>query len=397
MSLTAKTYEKTKTYDKNPKSILIIAAEESSCLYAQRIIERLQKERASIFFFGIGNQAMLDLGFEALGRSEDLAVVGIQEVLSHLKSIKNTFQLIVEKIKIQKPDVVLLIDYPGFNLRLAKKIFSYNIPVIYYISPQIWAWKEKRVYLIKKYISKMLVVLPFEVEFYARYGVKAKFVGHPLLTELNAKYFDKNYKTILKNKINLSQNDKILGLMPGSRKGEIKNHLKVQIKAAMMFQKRHPDYKIVLLTAPSFSEEFIKNSISSFSADIKIIKWNPFEMIMICDLILCASGTATLMVGLLEIPMIIMYKMNWLTYFLARILVKGTKYFGLVNIIMGGEIVPEKWQKEANEKTLSNLLHLYESDTNLKNEMLQNLRKLKNVLGNLNSIEEVINELKKYL
>ena len=172
------------------RKILIVAAEASSCLYAQRLLQYWKKTGVNVEAFGIGNDAMAAEGFECLARAEDLAVVGIQEVIAHWGMIKQAFYDLLNAAKERKPQVVLLLDYPGFNLRLAKRLKGLGIPVVYYISPQVWAWRTGRVKTIQKFIDKMLVVFPFEVDFYAQFGMQVEFVGHPLLDELNSTHFD---------------------------------------------------------------------------------------------------------------------------------------------------------------------------------------------------------------
>ena len=172
------------------RKILIVAAEASSCLYAQRLLQHWKLNGQLVEAFGIGNDAMALEGFECLARAEDLAVVGVQEVIAHWSVIKNAFYRVLAEVEKRRPQVVLLLDYPGFNLRLAKKLKTMGIPVVYYISPQVWAWKSGRVKTIQNVVDKMLVIFPFEVDFYALHGVQVEFVGHPLLDELEAKYFD---------------------------------------------------------------------------------------------------------------------------------------------------------------------------------------------------------------
>lgn len=336
--------------------ILIVAAETSSCLYAQRLLELWRQEGFEVEAFGIGNREMEKLGFECLGRAEELAVVGIQEVISHWGVIKKAFYDLVDAAEKRKPDVVLLLDYPDFNLRFAKKLNGIGVPIVYYISPQIWAWRQGRVKLIKKIISKMLVLFPFEVDFYQKHGVKAEFVGHPLLDELSTKFQDSSYRSMHRKKYGVMDNEMLLALMPGSRRSELKHHLQTQIETAKRVLQKHPNVKVALFVAPNFSKEEIQAQLSELDFPLMIIKDDPFEMINLADLVLCASGTATLMVGLLAKPMVVMYKMNPLTAFLARRFVTATAHFGLINLILNKRVVPEVFQQEANPEKMSQLL-----------------------------------------
>src|SRR4051812_39176887 len=175
-------------------SVLIVAAEASSSIYAQRLLEYWAEHEVKVKPFGIGSESMRKLGFEVLGRSEDLAVVGLQEVISHFPLIRKTFHSLVDEAAKRRPKFALLLDYPDFNLRLAKKLKALGIPVIYYISPQVWAWRTSRVNLIRKVVDHILVLFPFEEEFYQKNNVKVSFVGHPLLDELNREIFDKEIR-----------------------------------------------------------------------------------------------------------------------------------------------------------------------------------------------------------
>ncbi len=378
------------------RKILIVAAEASSCLYAQRLLQYWKKHNISVEAFGIGDQAMIDEGFEALGRAEAMAVVGVQEIISHWGVIKKAFYDLLNATKQRRPDVVLLLDYPGFNLRLAKKMKSLNIPVVYYISPQVWAWKTGRVKVIQKVIAKMLVVFPFEVDFYAGHGMKVEFVGHPLLDELNPKHFDAAARQTHRAKYGVSPDDVLLALMPGSRNSELKHHLQVQLDAARELLKKHPRLKVALFVAPNFNKEELQVRLSDLNFPLMLIKDEPFSMIDLADVVLCASGTATLMVGLLEKPMVIMYRMNGFTAFLAKRFVKSTKHFGLINLVLDKRVVKEVFQEESDVPHLVRELDLLIGDPGLREEMRLELRAAKDRLGSRGATERVAKALEEY-
>jgi len=378
------------------RKILIVAAEASSCLYAQRLLQHWKKHNISVEAFGIGDQAMEAEGFERIGKAEELAVVGIQEIISHWGVIKAAFHGVVAAAGTRRPDVVLLLDYPGFNLRLAKKLKRLGIPVVYYISPQIWAWRTGRVKTIQKLIDKMLVVLPFETDFYAQYGVKVEFVGHPLLDELNPAHRDPAAREIHRSRYGIRPNEVLLALMPGSRASEIKNHLHIQIGAARELYKRHPGLKIALFVAPNFEKEQAQSWLSDLDFPLMLIKDEPFSMIDLADVVLCASGTATLMVGLLEKPMVIMYRMNRLTAYLAKKFVKSTKYFGLINLVLDQLAVREVFQEEADIPHLVRELEPLITDSALRAEMQARLKPAKDRLGSRGATERVARALEEY-
>jgi len=361
--------------------ILIVAAEASSSLYAQRLLEFWKKSGFDVEAFGVGSREMEALGFECLGRSEELAVVGVSEVLAHFPEIRRVFYRLIEEAKKRKPQVILLLDYPDFNFRLAKKMAGLGFKVVYYISPQIWAWRTSRVKLVKKYMDKMLVLFPFEKDFYKSFGVDVEFVGHPLLDELEVDYTEETRVKRLRSKYGFLPEDLVLGLMPGSRRSEIKHHLQTQLETAGILHRRYPHLKIVLLVAPHFELEEFRAELPNLDFPMTLMKMEPFDMISVTDVMLAASGTATLMVGLLGKPMIIMYKMSGFTGWLAKRFVKSTKYFGLINLIHRKLVAPEFFQGEANPQKLAQELSQLIEDSALRTEKARELQKTASLLG----------------
>lgn len=377
-------------------SVLIIAAEASSSLYAQRLLELWKKQGRDISAFGIGSRDMENLGFKCLGRSEEMAVVGLQEVLKHLPHIKKVFYSLLEEAEKRKPKFALLLDYPDFNLRLAKELKKRGIKVIYYISPQVWAWRTGRVKTIKKVVDHMLVLFPFEETFYKENNVRVDFVGHPALDELPETLSETTRKTH-RNRFGLADDDIVLGLMPGSRRSEIEHHLKSQLEAARILARENPRVRPVLLAAPTLDREYLKSAMGDVSFPIQIIKESPLDMIGLSDVVLVASGTATLMVGLMEKPMVIMYRMNPVTAFLAKRLVNKTPFFGMANLIMNREIVRELFQEEANPKKMATELGRLINDPELYARVQGDLREMKVRLGNRGATEKVASILEEYL
>ena len=372
---------------------MIVAGEASSALYARRLLEHWRDSGVRVKAFGVGSRDMEALGFDIIGRSEDMAVVGIVEVLKHYKEIKNVFEGLVAAVKERRPQVLLLLDYPDFNLRLAKRLKPLGIPIVYYISPQVWAWRKSRIHEIKKCVSKMLVVLPFEKEFYARHGVDVEFVGHPLLDELSSELFDPALRAQFRSRYGV-QNDEIwVGIMPGSRKSELRHHLKTQISVCESLYERHPQLKFALLVAPTFSKEEVRAQLPDLSLPLTLLSGEPLSMVRLMDVILCASGTATLVVGLLKKPMVIMYKMNALTAWIARWIVKGTAHFGLINLILGKRVVPELFQSEATVDRLSQEVLKFVEDKNYRQSVVDELTKTSKLLGERGATSRVANIL----
>lgn len=379
----------------SPK-ILIVAAEASSCLYAQRLLQYWKKTDFKVEAFGIGDASMAAEGFECLGRAEDLAVVGLLEVMSHWSVVKKAFYDVLEAVQARKPQVVLLLDYPGFNLRLAKRLKALGVPVVYYISPQVWAWKTGRVKHIQKFVDKMLVVFPFERPFYANHGMEVEFVGHPLLDELDPAHFDSERRDRHRAKYGIGPNDVVLALMPGSRESELKSHLEVQLQAARELHMKHPELKVALFVAPNFTQEQLQGRLGNLDFPLILIKDEPFSMIDLADVVLCASGTATLMVGLLEKPMVIMYRMNPVTAFLAKRFVRKTKYFGLINLVLDEAVAPELFQEQAGVPGLVKHLEALLSSASERERMAARLKPAKSRLGDRGATERVAELLRPY-
>ena len=379
-------------------SILIVAAEASSALYAQRILERWKAEGRDVDAFGIGSREMEALGFRRIGKSEDMAVVGLQEVIRHFPHIYRVGKALLAEAALRRPRVALLLDYPGFNLRFAKLIKKkLSTPIVYYVAPQVWAWKTGRVKQIRAFVDRMLVLFPFEVDFFARHGVDSEFVGHPLLDELEPSLFDPKQSKVKRERRGFGPDDLVLGLMPGSRRSEIRHHMRAQLEAARALVRRDGRVKPVLLVAPTFDRAELEPWLEGAKFPIQIAKDAPFEMIQICDAILCASGTATLMVGLMEKPMVIMYRMNALTAFLARLLVRQTPFFGMVNLIMGRRAVPELFQGEATSSRMATEVANVLLDGDKRRAAAEEMRGLKDRLGNVGATERVARILESYL
>lgn len=383
--------------DLQAPQVLIVAGEASSAAYAAKLLKIWNLEKLGIKSFGVGSREMESLGFECLGRSEEMAVVGIQEVIKVWPVIKGAFDSLVREAEVRKPKFALLMDYPDFNLRLAKKLKSLGIKVIYYISPQVWAWRKGRVKTIQKYVDKMLVLFPFEAEFYRQNGVSVEFVGHPILDDMNPELFDASFVADLRARYGISANQLVLGLMPGSRTGEIHHHLQVQIEVARRLREKHPNLVVTVLVAPTKTVEYLQSQLGSLDFPIKVIKRDPFEMIALTDVVLVASGTATLMVGLMKKPMVIMYLVNWLTRIIGEALVRNIKFFGLPNIVCDRLVALELKTKDATVERLTHEIDLLLSSDELRKEKIKGLSEIQHRLGDQGASERVSNILKTYL
>lgn len=383
---------------------MMIAAEASSTHYAAQLIREWQTQLKSktlpfekIDFFGVGSLEMESLGFSRIGKSEEMAVMGIVEIAQHYSFLKNIFYQLVDAAEKQRPDVVILMDYPDFNLRLAKKLKTMGIKVFYYISPQVWAWRKSRIHDIKRDCEKVFLLFPFEQKFYEQYQVPYEFVGHPLLDDLNPDLLDQQKIQFQRSKYGIGPKEKVLALMPGSRRSEIEQHFQIQQDVAKNLSLKHSHLRILVCVAPPLSKEYMQQKMENFNLPYILIKEDPNQMISLADYVLVASGTATLMVGLLEKPMVIMYRMKWLTGVIGQILIRGLKYFGLVNLILDEEVVPERKQAQVTVPEITKLMDRYISDPAYTEKTIQNLKKVKHLLGDKGAAGRVVQSLNRYL
>ncbi len=385
--------------------VMIIAAEASSAHYGAKLIKYWQKKEKEggpqIEFFGVGTQEMENLGFHRIGKAEEMAVVGLVEVIKHFSHLKAIFNNLVEAASTQKPDFVILMDYPDFNLRLAKKLKAMGIKVFYYISPQVWAWRKSRIHDIKAYCEKVFLLFPFEKTFYDHFQVPNEFVGHPLIEDLDPTLYDQMVIQGQRQKFGIKNDELVLALMPGSRHGEIERNFPLQLEAAKIILKKHKNVRLLICVAPTLTKEHLLAYLDNFSFPYLLIKDDPNRMISMADLILVASGTATLMVGLLEKPMVIMYKVNWLTGVIGNWLV-DVKFFGLINLVLDKEAVPERKQEQTDPKHLATLLEKYITDAEYTKSVIHDLKQTKKALGydeadKKTATQKVIEALNKYL
>ncbi len=374
---------------------MFVAAEASSSHYALNLIRLWKKKGLNIHTFGVGSRDMEKEGFEIIGRSEEMAVVGVSEIIAQYGQLRKVFDALIEQATKRRPQVVVVMDYPEFNLMLSQKLHALGLKVVYYISPQVWAWRKGRVKTIKKYCDKVLLLFPFEIPFYEKHEVNFEFVGHPLLDELDQKYFDPEYRRLQRSRYGVQEKDIVLGLMPGSRRGELQNLLPQQLRVAARILKKYDHVKLLILCAPTIEKEQILAYMDDFKSSFQLIKADPNEMINLTDIVLAASGTATLMVGLLGKPMIIMYRMSFLTALIAKAVVRG--YFGLVNLILGEMAVPERFQWDLKDEELESILTEWITVPDKKNAVVNKLKNIVTKLGNRGATERVSQILLEYV
>ncbi|MDP3269227.1 MAG: lipid-A-disaccharide synthase [Legionella sp.] len=356
------------------KHIVIIAGEESGDLHAAALIKQLKAIHPDLIISGIGGQHMKNAGAELISDLARYGVTGLTEILRYLKILRNAFQAIKMHLKTQKPDLLILVDYPGFNLRLAKYAKQeLGLKIIYYISPQIWAWKANRIHLIKQCVDKMAVILPFEKNIYEKAGVPVQFVGHPLVEKLA---HTKDTLTC-RAELNLNPDARIIALLPGSRTNEIERHMPVLRDTALKIHQTLPDIKFIIPVAGTIKSEQISSYFESHhQIPVTLIAGKAIECMSAADFVIVASGTASLECALLEKPMCIIYKSSLLTYYAAMKLIK-VRFLGLCNLLTDQMTVPEFLQYDCNAFELSQYIFNFYSDTTQPNKMISQLNQLK--------------------
>ena len=357
----------------------IIAGEASGDLHASNLVAEIKKKDKKAEFRGFGGDLMKAQGVELVKHYRTMAYMGFVEVAVNLRKVLGNIAQCKKDILEYQPDVVILVDYPGFNLRIADFAHKKGFKVYYYISPQVWAWKRRRVQKIKKSVDKMLVILPFEEEFYKRYGVDVTFVGNPLLDEL-AKVGTGN-RSIFLRRNSLGERREIIAMLPGSRRQEVKRTLPVMLKAASHF----PDYQFVIAGVSSLDKSLYKDIMGN--SDVFFVENQTYDLLLNSSAALVTSGTATLETALLSVPEVVCYKATNFSYRLAKWMIK-VKFISLVNLIMDREVVKELIQGDLNEdnlvKELDQLLH----NGKRQRRLLEDYEELKDKLGNVGASEK---------
>ncbi len=350
----------------------IIAGEASGDLHASNLMKELKKHDVAPQFRCWGGDLMKKEGAELVKHYRDLAFMGFTEVVMNLRTILQNISFCKDDILKNRPDVLILVDYPGFNLRIAEFAKKNNIKVFYYISPQVWAWKQSRVEKIKRFVDRMFVILPFEKEFYKKFDYEVDFVGHPLLDAIEQQRNNSGEKKEWLNKNNFGVKP-IIALLPGSRKQEIATMLPLMLSIVDDF----PQHQFAIAAAPSVPPSFYESLIAG--KNIPLLVDQTYSLLMNSDAALVTSGTATLETALFEVPEVVCYKGGNISYLIARSLVK-VKYISLVNLIMDREVVKELIQHDLNTANLkSELKNILDPDTRKK--LMADYKELKQKLG----------------
>jgi len=334
--------------NKKEPHFLIIAGEASGDLHGAKLVQALLDAYPKARFTGMGGGRMRDAGVNTLFGIERMGAVGLVEIFSDLGHYFSVYRALMKEIASLKYTAVILIDSPTLNLRLAKHSRKHSCPVYYFISPQIWAWRKGRIKDIRKFVHKMFVVLPFEEKMYQEAGVDAEFLGHPFIDVVHP---TRTREDSL-GKFALDSHKKIVGLLPGSRMNEITSLLDEMLLAAEKVKREMGECQFLLPVADTIDPVLIQKKLGSNPLGIKILKGETYNVMNTCDALIIASGSATLEAGIIGCPMVIIYKLRPLTYWLALMLI-NTPYYGLINIVAGESVVPELIQSKANAENIA--------------------------------------------
>jgi lipid-A-disaccharide synthase len=354
---------------------MLIAGEASGDLHGALLVEELKKIEPGLIISGVGGDKMKAAGMELIYHIKSMSFLGFAEVIKHLPHIKKVRKTLIDYIIEKKITTVVLIDYPGFNLSIAKKLKALNVKLIYYISPQIWAWGAGRVKKIKKLITKMLVVFRFEADFYKNHNIDAEFVGHPLIDQIS-KYKLLDKKSFFE-RFNLDNDKKILLILAGSREHEVKEIFPECVNAALAIAKEF-NMQVVVGRSPNIDEDAFE--LPGRNDEFKVIKDFTYELMSYSTFGIIKSGTSTLEAALFKLPMVVVYKTNFLTYLIGRLLVK-VKNIGLVNIVYGKTLVPEIIQNDLTTDNIYNESKRFLSDKTLYEFTIAKLGEIKELLG----------------
>ncbi len=356
------------------QQFLLVAGEASGDMYGAEVARALKRKFRGSRIFGLGGERMRDAGVESVADISHTAVVGPFEAISHFGSLYRVFRNLSRLVEDQPPSAAVLIDFPDFNMRLAGRLKALGIPVVYYISPQIWAWRPGRVNQIREVVDKMLVILPFEEEIYRRAGIDVEFVGHPLLDNVHPRMARGAFLA----KYRLDNNKPLVALLPGSRRKELRYILPTVCLAVDRILAEKPDTQFVLPVATGLPEDFVRGFLGS--RPIRLVKGDTYDAIRYSRAAIVASGTATLETALLGTPEVIVYRIGRATWLLGKFLLK-VRMFGLVNIILGEKVVPELYQDRMTEANVAEVTLKLMDDVWIQSEIRGNYEKLRRKLG----------------
>jgi lipid-A-disaccharide synthase len=357
------------------KEIMLVVGEASGDMHGASLVKALLKRDPSLTFYGVAGDQLQRTPFEVIFTVAKLTGMGLLELVGNIKNILAAYRLLRRTLRQRRPSLLILIDFPEFNLRLAKLAKKLGVPVLYYVSPQIWAWRRGRIRQIAQAVDRMAVVFPFEVKLYERHQVPVVFVGHPLLDIVHVT----QHRDLALRELGFQKGKPVIALLPGSRRTEIAYHLPVMVDAAT--QLKHTEQaQFFCLRANTLERTELQKELDRAGFVIPIVEAGRYDALNAADLVWAASGTATLETALLEKPTIVVYRVSWATYWLARLLV-DVKYIGIANILAGTSIVPELVQSQLSAERLVRESQAIINNPALRQAMIASLSKLRRQLG----------------
>lgn len=362
--------------------IMIIAGEASGDLHGSALVNALRERQPDVEMFGVGGDRMQRAGMELIYHVEDLAFMGFSEVVKHLGEIRRKFYHLLDVVKDRQPDILVLVDYPGFNLRFGKKVKQLGVPVFYFIAPQVWAWHQSRAKTMATFVDRMAVLFEFEVDFFQKYGLETHFVGHPLLDSLNVKLSrDEFYQ-----KYDLPFGAPVLALFAGSRKQEIDTLLPPLLQTAQQLKAHHPDVQIAVSRAATIPPSYILPYLDGAQDTIALVD-DTYELIKYAQAAIVKSGTSTLETAIFETPFLIVYKVSPLSYAIGKRVVK-IPFIGLANIVAGEQVAKEFIQNDVTAESLLPEVERCMFDETYRQEKVQKMRNIKKRLGEPGAAEK---------
>ena len=355
----------------------MVAAEASADLHGANLVHALKRLCPEVIFFGIGGDNMGNAGVKRFIDSADMAVVGLSEIFGKFRIHIKAANILKSIFKLYRPDLLILIDYPGFNLHMARIAKKFKIPVLYYISPQVWAWRRGRVKKIAKRIDKMAVILPFEKPFFQQSGIDVTYVGHPLIDAFETKTGEIKSVT---PRPQIPVGRPVVGLVPGSRREEILNLLPVMIKAGEILKRDFPRIRFVLPLAATIPLKWISGFLRNTTLDIEIYHEGIYGALSQCHVGFVTSGTATLDAAIMNVPMVVVYRAKRLTYEVGKRLIR-VPYLGLVNLVAGEGVAPELIQEDLTPERLASAGKKFLVDGPLREQTIRKLKAVKENLG----------------
>ncbi|WP_426753155.1 lipid-A-disaccharide synthase [Myxococcus sp. Y35] len=360
---------------KSPR-ILVVAGEASGDTHAAELVAALRARRPDITFFGMGGARLAAQGVELLFDAREVSVMGITEVLPRIPRILQILKGLAEAAAERRPDVAILVDIPDFNLRLAKKLKALGVPVAYYVSPMIWAWRRGRVRTIKRLVDRMLCILPFEEDFYREAGVSARYVGSPVVEQVPAP----DTAVAFRERLGLAKDAPTLALLPGSRMSEIRRLLPDMVEAAKRLASERPGLQVVVPVAPTIAREEVTSRFEGSGLTPILVEGRAPEVVGASDAAVVASGTAVLEAGLMQRPLVVVYRVSLITYWVGRLMLK-VAFVSLINLLAGRKVVPELLQEDMTPERIAEEVRRVWLPGAPREEMLQGLAEMRGRLG----------------